>query len=85
MPVMGGREATQMLRQWEQNKVLPSSTATSAPSLTIVALTATSMEKQEEDELKFHDGFDDILGKPFKQDQLKSLIDRVSKERKQAI
>jgi len=66
MPVMDGYEATQKLREYEQQNSLP--------RLTVVAMTANAMEGDKEQCLAA--GMDDYIAKPVKQDSLKQTLGR---------
>ena len=64
MPVMDGRECTEQIRQWENNR--------SGPALPIVALTAHAMANEKRALL--HSGMDDYLTKPISERQLAQVV-----------
>ena len=64
MPVMDGLQATQHIRQWEQE--------TLQPHLSIIALTAGAFE--EDRQLCIASGMDDFLTKPISMDKLASVL-----------
>ena len=66
MPEMDGFEATRAIREREQSEGLP--------RVPIVALTANALEGDRTQCLEA--GMDDYLTKPFKQDQLKAILER---------
>jgi CheY-like chemotaxis protein len=65
MPEMDGIEATKIIRELERNK-------TPGKRIKIVALTANAMKEDREKCLS--SGMDDYLSKPFKPEDLESLL-----------
>ena len=66
MPEMDGFEATRQLRQWEQ--------AHQQPRVTVVALTASATEEDEE---QCHAaGMDSFIAKPVKMDMLRAVLEQ---------
>jgi CheY-like chemotaxis protein len=64
MPVMGGLEATNLIREWEIE--------TRRSRLPIVALTANAMEDDRTESLSA--GMDDFLSKPVRKPELEALL-----------
>ncbi len=69
MPVLDGVSAAKRIREYEQ-------TANSEKRVLIVAITANAMKKDVEVYLK--SGMDDVILKPFKQDELNKLLGGIS-------
>lgn len=67
MPVMDGVQATLNIRRWEKEQ--------NAKPVKIVAVTAYAMDRDRERCLK--SGMDKFLAKPFKSEQLMSIIDHL--------
>ncbi|MBW4464797.1 MAG: PAS domain S-box protein [Pegethrix bostrychoides GSE-TBD4-15B] len=74
MPIMDGYEATRQIRQQERSGCLAQagSSSSAVPSPLIIALTASAFE--EERQQIFASGCDEYLPKPFKTEQLLSVI-----------
>lgn len=67
MPVMDGFEATRIIREWEIDR---------GERTTIIALTASDGEECRQQCLQA--GMDDFMQKPFRADQLQTILERVS-------
>ncbi len=66
MPVKDGLSATQEIRELEQNR---------NSKITIIAMTANALEEERKEYL--HSGFDEIITKPFSENQLKEILETV--------
>jgi two-component system, sensor histidine kinase and response regulator len=69
MPVMDGYEATHQIRQWEATQP---ETATGAPRIPIIALTANALVGDAD--VCIAAGMDDHLAKPYSRDQLTATL-----------